>query len=494
MVKKEEIWQKIDEGLIYKVSKDTFKQKVHNLNKKIKEVTLKISEDKSKELAKAKTKKQIKIINQQYKIKLAKAKYKYTLLINAFRNQELYHRGILEAEIETAKKKYVQKQKTSLTFDKNKEKAKLKKKIANLKAKYSRPVSSNYRKTRVSNFENKADIKNLKVPSSSLWIKYLKIISMIFLASLLTTLSLDVFLKPFGLYNAGLRGITQMIFYIIKHNDPTAPAWYSHALFFGFNIPFFLFGWFKISKKFTIYTTIFIAIQYLTSLIFEYSTFYENIQPFGKTPGNIYKELQENTLVDLYKYGIIFISSIIGSIFYGIGVGFVYRAGGSTGGSKFVVTFLSAKKNKSIGFFASILGIFVILLGLTVNHIIVAQRGVMETYLSATLFASLVFVFTSNYALDLTFNNSKKARLQLITNKKDEIMYFLDYYLMFDRSFTVDSVKKGHWNKKSYKFEFITHPSEINQLKKYFLKIDLKAYLVESSVKVYGRFANNWFE
>lgn len=487
---------KIKDLEIYKVSKETFKEKGIKLKNHYSHIKTNIVSEREQKLKKAKTKIKIKEIKREARADLSRIRYKYALLANALRNQELYRRGILETKIDDAKKSYKTRKRKNTTFDVKKEKKKLNQKITRLRKNYSRPVSTHYRRNRVANIENKADVSHIKVQSALPWVYYSKIAILILLGAVLTTFALDIFYKPFGLYNAGLRGITQIFYYMILTDNPDAPTWYSHALFFGINIPLFVWAWFKVGKKFTIYTFFFLAIQYLISLLFSEVNFYEYLRPLGLNASEIVKERQsEAGLNATYQYGIIFVSALVAAVIYGVGVGLIYKTGGSTGGSKFIMTFVAAKKNKSVGYFATLFGIFVILLGITINLIIFDHQSFTQAFFSPTLLASLLFVFSSNFFLDKTFNRNRKIQLQLITEKKQEFQYFLDYYLMFDHYYTLNKVKKGHWGKTVYKFEMVVQPIDAKQLKNYFLSLDDKAYVLETEInKMTGRFFESWFE
>ncbi len=287
-----------------------------------------------------------------------------------------------------------------------------------------------------------------------------------------------------------------MFFYLIKSYQSEFPAYMSYLLFFVANIPLAIFGYFKVGKKFTILTLSYIIIQFTFSTLLDISKLMEHIKPFGKSSSEIYTiVVSRGTTDSIYRYVLSFISTIIGAIIYGIGVGSIYKAGGSTGGSKFIVTWISAKKNKSIGFIAISIGMFVIVLGIGVNRVAVQGRPFVESYFSATLFASIIFTFISNLTLDKMFAKSKKKKIVLITNKKEEIIKFLDVKMLYNRSFAISKVTSGRSGKPKYMFTFVTTTVGAKMLPVIFKQIDNESFCtIETVDRVVGKFYNTWFQ
>ncbi|WP_168388335.1 YitT family protein [Mycoplasma marinum] len=477
-----------------KISRESFKEKLKKAKVKHKIRLKTINTQYKVNLSKAKTKEEIKISKKKKRIDTKRANNKYALRHNSLVNQELYRKGVLETKIETEKIKYRKNKKVKPNFDVKQEKIILNQKIEKLNEKYKKPVSSKLRKKRTEEMHSNHIFIRVGVKSATRGA--LRTIAFILIAALTTTIALDIFIKPFGLYSAGLRGVTQMFYYLLKFYKPDITPSTSYILFFGANIPLAIFGYFKVGKKFTLLTLAYILTQFGVSFLLDYSGMLEHIKPFGKTSEDIYAIISSNGQNEpIYRYVLPFISTIIGVIIYGVGVGVVYKAGGSTGGSKFIVTYISAKKNKSIGLIAIVIGIFVISLGIGVNHVAVNHKPFINSYFSATIFASIIFTFVSNLTLDKMFTKTKRKKIVLLTSKKEEVIKFLDLQMMYNRSFIINEVSSGIKSKPRYSFTFISSSEEAKMLPAVFKQIDNDSFCTIQTVdKVIGKFYNIWFQ
>ena len=480
------------EQKIQNISKNTFKKRIIDSRTIYLKNKIEIKKEYKTNLSRANTKQEKFVAKKNYKRNFRINRNRYALIYNSIKNEELYRKGALETKIFNLKHQYKKKKQSYVLFNETKEKEKLKKEIRIIKDKYSMPVSRSYRKSRTTKVDNQSFIN---VPFDTPFIRNVKSIILIVFAAFLATLAMDIFVKPFGIYSAGLRGITQTIFYSIQYYHPDLPQYYSHLLFIGINIPLAMFGYLAVGKKFTFFTIFFLFVQYFFSMIiFDFSGLDNLVKPFGKTNNEIKDTyvLQKN-IIDNYSLPVI--SSLIGSIIYGISVGLLYKAGGSTGGSKFIVTWFSVKKGISIGKIAIMLSLFVVSQGILINRVIIGNNNLLTSYTSVTLFATLIFAFSSNSVLDMVFAKTKKEIISVVTERKDEIMRFLDVKFMYNRTFSVEKVKTNFHKKQKYKMQFLVSKTESNVLMNVFTQLDQFALVTTSPVsKAYGKIYSRWFE
>ncbi len=169
-------------------------------------------------------------------------------------------------------------------------------------------------------------------------------------------------LQNTGLYNVGLeafaQGIARFVAYFIK-GDTKLKANVMNALFWSLiivlNIPLIFFGWYKIGKKFTFYSTYYIVVSSLFGLSLGYIPGIENVFLFAKVqPHPIF--VQSGVQVSLWNYGIDTVSQV--SLFiYGFLYGFLqaicyatlFIIGTSSGGLDFIVVWYAEKKYKDLG-------------------------------------------------------------------------------------------------------------------------------------------------
>lgn len=477
-----------------KISSDSFKDKIARLQKNQKKSLHDLKIEERKKLAKTTDSQERKAIRKKYKLLKQDVRIRFSLTYTAYKNEQLYRRGAFESEVAALKSDFKKRMNLNASFDKAKEKKKLNEKISKLQTKYSKPISRTYRKNRT----RKVEYDNfVTVPLRTPLIRLINSLLLVLLASLITTLALDVFIKPFGIYSAGLRGITQSMFYLWRYYDGGLTTSMSFVLFFAANVPLAIFGYIFIGKKFTIYTILMMAFQIMFSTIFNSDTFgnfESHIKPFGKSPHEITKILNEGKDT-LYVYVLPYISGVVGAVIYGMAVGIVYRAGGSTGGSKFVVTWVAAKTNRSIGKIAFYFSIFVILFGITLNKIIIEGNEVISGFTSTTLISTVMFAVTSNIFLDKVFARNRKEIISVITEKRNEVMRFLDVKLMYNRTFSVTEVKTNFHKRPKYKMEFLVSKPESIKLVNIFSQIDPNALISTTEAqRAKGPIYSSWFE
>ena len=476
---------------IRKLSRENYKQKLTNARRK-KDLLLKDLDSKYKnDLINANVEDR-KILKQEYLKRKSIIKNKYILMYNSLINQKLYRKSLMEMEIDkegTKRKTH----KSYLSLNPEDRKRKFIQRVKSIRKKYSTPLSKKYLFNK--NRKNELEIDYIKVPFKSPRVKMFNSIFLLVLGAIISVVALDIFVKPFGIYNSGLRGITQSIFYAMKHYIPGLSTSMSYVLFFTANIPLVAFGYIKLGKKVTIFTILFIAIQYLFSFIVDISGIEDLITPFGKKSDDIYDLIKGNNPDMLYSVILPFIGAAIGGALYGISVGLIYKGGGTTGGSKFIVTYISSKKNKSIGYVAKFVAVFVVVFGIMLNHVIIDGENIIKSYTSATLFASVVFIIVSNKILDSVFAKSSYVELTTITTKRSEIERFLDIYLMPEYKFILEPVNIGRQKKKAYKLEIIIPSVDARNIESIFRQIDKNAKVITKDVKrVQGNNYSTWYE
>lgn len=480
----------MDNKVKNKLSEESFNLKINKGKKKLKEDLSKLEAAYKVKLSKAKTTDEKKELTQEYKNKKIILNNEWMFKFNTINDEKYYRKSVLIHKLSDAKKKY--KRNLKKTDDKDKVHSDYSKEVKLIKSKYSKPISSTYRKNR---WEDEYFDRPIKYRVDSHMKKNIKIMLLILFAALTTTIALDIFIKPFGIYNSGLRGITQTIYYSVKHYVPGLDSSMSHIFYFAANIPLVIFGWYKVGKKFTIYTLLYIASVYLISLLLDKSGIEDKILPFGKNSKDIYLITTSKTPDTTFKVVLPFIGGLIGGILNGIGIGLIYRAGGSTGGSKFIVTYISAKNGKSIGRIASIVSLFVITFGLLVNHIIIDAENIFTSFASAIAFSSLLFVFVTNWMVDKIFSKSKQKRISMITTKHKEVLHFLDVKMHYNYHIEVSNVKTGFWSSKAKKITFMVPSDEVQRLSKILGRIDKKSIVSISDIdKVYGSLYTRWYE
>lgn len=201
------------------------------------------------------------------------------------------------------------------------------------------------------------------------------------LGSLIYSFSISFFLDPHKLVPGGVSGIAV----IVNHTV----GWVSTGVvIIALNIPLLIAGLIKFGKTFlfsTVYSTLLISVS-----IEFFDRFCVSLIPLTDD---------------------ILLAACVGGALMAVGIGLVFRGGGTTGGSDIVTKFLRLKyKHLKTGRIFLIVDMFVVLLS------VIAFRDIeLALYAAVTLFVDSV-------VLDLVLYGRDGARLvYIISNKSDEI-------------------------------------------------------------------------
>ncbi|MCM3161544.1 YitT family protein [Metabacillus litoralis] len=156
----------------------------------------------------------------------------------------------------------------------------------------------------------------------------IKIVSVIVLGSLLLSIGINVFLTPYKVLDGGMIGIGLILHYLFDLK--------AGIMIIVFSAPIFLVAWIYYRKYF--YNS-------LHGLLLS-SFFIDLLKP-----------------LDGIVHASPIVSSIIGGIFVGSGIGLMLRIGTSTGGTDLLAQFISDRSGINVGILIFCIDMVVILLG-----------------------------------------------------------------------------------------------------------------------------------
>lgn len=212
-------------------------------------------------------------------------------------------------------------------------------------------------------------ILNIKIP------KFTDILMML-IGSLMMGASLALFLVPSKITAGGVSGIA-MIFHHFT-NSPTG------MVMLALNVPLFLIGIKSLGGQFGLRTVIGMVFSSIfTDLIAE--TF--NVAPLTTDP---------------------LLASVFGGMIMGVGLGLIFRSGGSTGGSDIVGSMLSRHLGVSIGLAIVMIDVFVIIgAGIAFQDANLAMWGIVS-------------LGVSSYTIDIVMEGISYARVVNVISKKSD--------------------------------------------------------------------------
>ncbi|NQJ21797.1 YitT family protein [Streptococcus suis] len=260
----------------------------------------------------------------------------------------------------------------------------------------------------------------------------LKNIFFILLGSGIFSFALNYLIMPNHLYEGGITGINLILFYLFK-----IQPWMMNILI---NIPLFLLGWKLLGRKILIYSLIGTFAVTFWLLLFE------------KLPIHI------NLANDLL------IVSMLGGILVGLGLGIIFKAGGTTGGSDIIARIGHKYLPYSIG--QIILAIDFLVLTLTV---IVSQnlRIVLYTLLMVTIASKVIdFVTEGGYG---------SKGVMIVSQKSEQLAQAIDSEI--ERGVTFIKAQ-GFYSKTDINMIYsVVYKSQLQEMKELIHRIDPHAFI-----------------
>ncbi|HEL2738929.1 TPA: YitT family protein [Streptococcus suis] len=260
----------------------------------------------------------------------------------------------------------------------------------------------------------------------------LKNIFFILLGSGIFSFALNYLIMPNHLYEGGITGINLILFYLFKFQP-----WMMNILI---NIPLFLLGWKLLGRKILIYSLIGTFTVTFWLLLFE------------KLPIHI------NLANDLL------IVSMLGGILVGLGLGIIFKAGGTTGGSDIIARIGHKYLPYSIG--QIILAIDFLVLTLTV---IVSQnlRIVLYTLLMVTIASKVIdFVTEGGYG---------SKGVMIVSQKSEQLAQAIDSEI--ERGVTFIKAQ-GFYSKTDINMIYsVIYKSQLQEMKELIHRIDPHAFI-----------------
>jgi len=194
--------------------------------------------------------------------------------------------------------------------------------------------------------------------------------------ALLFALSYSWFLVPYKIAPGGVGGLSQIMYHIFN-----IPVGLSMVLF---NVPLFVLSFFLLGKRFgtrSIYGMIATAI--LTDVV-SFPTlvklgFIKDISKYTWMDGG-------EQILALLGPGDIYLSAIAGSVLLGLGLGIIFRFGGSTGGTDIPVAFIKQKTGMSIGTGYWVVESFIILtVGIVFHDVKLVIWGYLNLFMTSKI-------------------------------------------------------------------------------------------------------------
>ncbi len=253
--------------------------------------------------------------------------------------------------------------------------------------------------------------------------------------SLIMALAYALFIVPFHLVPGGVSGLA----IIINYFSPLPVG----LLIIGLNIPIFIVGIRVMGAGFGVKT---LLGMFLSSMLID--LFIEIL---------MLKAATENQLL----------AAIYGGMLLGLGLGLIFRANASTGGSDVIGQIISKYSGMTIGMAIVLVDFFVISLS-----------GLAFKNLEAPLYGYVVLLISSR-VIDLVLEGWNHSKLVIITAEKNQEI--ADFILKeLDRGGTALKSRSLYLNREGEIIISVIHRKQVNELRRYIKSIDPGAFVVIS--------------
>ena len=311
---------------------------------------------------------------------------------------------------------------------------------------------------------------------TSMWFRFL----LITIAALIVTFALDLFIHPARLYPGGLR----VVQYIISGTVPWVEArqWAGYLIFFAINVPLAYLGFKYVGVKFTILTLYFLLIQTAFSYGLNELKTVEHFTVF-----NFDKSIANGTFIN---DPIRFLAAIIGAFIYGIGIALTFIAGGSSGGSKFIVAWISKKYKLSLGKIGIYIAIVMVTMAILIVQVGHEGINVLVAFISVQAFATALFITIQNLFINQMAPRTKRTRIEIQTSQSALVKKVILGSILETRTWYSYKILKNEDKKYSTVFVIIIDKRETEHVLRKLHKRIPSAYITAYDVLLKTKYFN----
>ena len=281
----------------------------------------------------------------------------------------------------------------------------------------------------------------------------------------------------FTLATGGVSGISQVIALLYKLISGSEPGnnIIQSVGYTVLNIPLLIFSFFKISKRFTIFTLVNVVLS---------SIFITLLSSPINGGDSIAKQVATFTFTD----GTLPLSSVIVRVLFagictGLSSAFAYNAGISCGGIDIVSYYLGARKSTSIGKYSIVINGFIVITYALLKALDGDNTLIYSLY---SIIFSVLYIMVVGFIIDSINQRNKKMEVLIITNKEhmSEIMV-----ANFPHSATVVKGHGAYSGADRNMLWMAVSSSEVKRVVAVARKVDEHAFITVTPLKqVYGNF------
>lgn len=260
----------------------------------------------------------------------------------------------------------------------------------------------------------------------------------IIIGSAIVSFAFNLFLIPHEIMSSGISGLSIIFSMLTSIN--------TGVFNFLLNFPLLVLGYFKLGRKFILYTILSVITISLTLYLIP-------VVPLAKSP---------------------ILSSIFGGAIAGLGIGIIFRSSGSSGGFDIIGMLLTRRKDFPMG-----------TLLFAMNSIVILLSGFLFSWDAAL--NTLVSIYALGKVIDKVHTHHVKLTLMIITRKGEEVKQHLLKNVY--RGVTVVDSVGGYSNEKSNVIITVISRYELTEVKTLIEEIDPDAFVnITETLEVMGLF------
>lgn len=275
----------------------------------------------------------------------------------------------------------------------------------------------------------------------------------------------------FVLASGGVSGISQIIALIVEviRHEPVGGNLIQSVGYTLLNVPLLIFSFFKIGKRFTIFTLVNVVLSSVFISLFTNAGVGKMVAEFSFADG--VKPL-DPTIVRVLFAGMC----------TGLSSAFAYAAGISCGGIDIIAFYVGTRKSTQVGRY-----------GIIINGVIVITYALVRcitensfAYCVYSIFFSIIYLMLVGLIVDTINLRNKKIEMQIITNQEHMPEIII---ANFPHSATVVKGKGAYSGNDKTMLFMVVSSSEVKKVVDIVKKVDEHAFITATPLKqVYGNF------
>lgn len=318
-------------------------------------------------------------------------------------------------------------------------------------------------------------LKNDGQGKSRFWTSFETVIIVIVCSAIMSVVT-AIFLNPIGLYAGGVTGISQILLHFLGLIFHGRDGWNYYQSWLGylnflFLLPFNVLAWFKLSKKYAIYTTISSVVQ---TIVLVFADQLQSLHVFYNETTGTYDVLS---------------CAIMSGILGGICNGFMMRRGSTSGGIITLCQYLNLKKGRSVGAINLTVSAMIVFFGAIISFLSPAMStnsGAIGSALATVCYTLLNFGL-ENIVLDYVHTAYNRVKMEIVTEKGSAIATELTKD--FPHGVTIERGTGAYSNRPKEILNVIVQNYETNYYYSIIKKIDPDAFVdILPCTRIFGRF------